>query len=580
MEHPHGPVLAWLGHPATVVATFALPVNDHLLKSLWPGLVTGKLSDVAGLLVAPPLLALAFSLALALSRFLTLALSRAASLPQAASFSLALTRAGSVSPALAPSRTGSLIRFAAPAAIVATGLGFTLVKTTESGAELASQVWTLVAGPSRVLADPTDLVALPALGVTWLLWRGCQTDQAVRRARALIIVPIALFGVTATSATPPPSTAKQVSVNDEVITVVRDHGFVSNEKVLSYDGGRTWIVSPSPSPTPTPVHPFPDYSAPLSSPYFPNFPDSPNPSGSPYFPDPPNPLNSPYFPNFPGSLDVTPSLVLPAPVTRACVPGEPLHCYRVAPPRLAVDESWDGGATWETPWGISERREKALRQRSPDRTTVAWEGSQAVAVQRVTGGHVVVVANGIDGIAVRDTRGTWRRLGFSAEGFSADTAPPLHSPNVDLRTEHLIGFFVGLIAFMAGMAGARRHEPRVNGLTVSAYVLVPIGFVFGLPSDSPLTFLFGMACALTAAALAATAAVQSRVPVRTWFALLVIAPCTSFAIWATFSVWESGTLEDYPMAGFLAWLAGGAGVGASVLVGWMTARKGAGHPVA
>lgn len=632
MEHPHGPVLAWLGHPATVVATIALPINDHLLKALWPGPVTGKLSDVAGLLVAPPLLALALSLVLALSRFTALALSRAASPSQAGS--LAPFRAGSLSPALsrvgfffpapAPSRTGplALARFAAPAAIVVTGLGFTLVKTTEAGAELASQVWTLLAGPSRVLADPTDLIALPALGVTWLLWRGCQTDRAVRRARALIIVPIALFGVTATSATPPPSTAKRVSLSDGVITVVRDHYFASNQKVLSYDGGLTWIVSPSPGP----IYPLPTSPSPLSSPYFSGFPDSPNPAASPYFPGPsatpyfpgsprplsspgfpdsPSPTASPYFPDSPGPstspyLPGSPSLlgapyspyfpdsptplgpldVLPAPVTWVCVPEEPLHCYRVVPPRLGVDESWDGGATWETPWGVSEWREKELRRWSPDRAPVAWEGSQAVAVQRVAGGHVVVVANGTDGIAVRDALGTWRRLGFTSEGFSADAALPLPSPHVDLRTEHLLGFFVGLIAFMAGMAGARRHEPRVNGLAVSAYVLAPLGLVFSLPSDSPLTFLLGTACALTAAVLAATAAIQSRVPTRTWFALLVIAPCTSFAIWATFSAWESGPLDDYSTASFLACLAGGAGIGASLMVGWMTSRKRAGHPAA
>ncbi|MBX6387020.1 MAG: hypothetical protein IRZ07_29260, partial [Microbispora sp.] len=50
---------AWLGHPATLTAIAVLLVNDHLLKHLWPGVVTGKLSDVAGMLVAPPLLALA-----------------------------------------------------------------------------------------------------------------------------------------------------------------------------------------------------------------------------------------------------------------------------------------------------------------------------------------------------------------------------------------------------------------------------------------------------------------------------------------------------------------------------------------
>ncbi|GAA3121815.1 hypothetical protein GCM10020001_047700 [Nonomuraea salmonea] len=45
---------AWLCHPVTVAGVLVLLVNDHLLKAAFPGVVTGKLSDVAGLLVAPP----------------------------------------------------------------------------------------------------------------------------------------------------------------------------------------------------------------------------------------------------------------------------------------------------------------------------------------------------------------------------------------------------------------------------------------------------------------------------------------------------------------------------------------------
>ena len=47
----------WLGHPATVIALLVLVVNDHVLKAAYPGWVTGKLSDAAGLVLAPPLLA-------------------------------------------------------------------------------------------------------------------------------------------------------------------------------------------------------------------------------------------------------------------------------------------------------------------------------------------------------------------------------------------------------------------------------------------------------------------------------------------------------------------------------------------
>ncbi|MEV4248084.1 hypothetical protein AB0J63_32310 [Streptosporangium canum] len=475
MRHPYGYALAWLGHPVTVIATIVLLINDHVLKALWPGLVTGKLSDVAGLLVAPPLLALA--------------------------------------------------RVPALAATIATGTGFALVKTTATGAALASQAWTLVAGPSHVLADPTDLAALPALGAAWLVWRRCRSGHAVRRARTLIIVPVALIAVTATSQEPPPLSAMSVSVDGDAITVF------SWEKAVSRDGGRTWSVPPAPTSTP----------APAPSPW-------------------------------------------PSPATRACLPDDPRHCYRVVPPRLAVEESRDGGTSWNTVWEVSEGREKVLRRRNDDKYAWPWQGSTAIAVQLVPDGHVVVAANGNDGIAVRDARGTWRRLGFSAEGFSEDTAVPLRSPHIDLTMEYLIGLFTGLLGLMAGLSVARRNGQQISGLSVTAYVLAPVGFVFSFPSGSGLVAslmtLLGLACALTAAGLTVAAAVRARVSVRAALALAAIVPCTSLAICGIFSGWVSGTPDDYSTAVLLAWLAGGAGVAVSVLVGWMAARKAADRPAA
>ncbi len=50
MAHP-------LLHPVSLAAVALLVVNDHVLKAAWPGLVTGKLSDVAGLVFFPLLLA-------------------------------------------------------------------------------------------------------------------------------------------------------------------------------------------------------------------------------------------------------------------------------------------------------------------------------------------------------------------------------------------------------------------------------------------------------------------------------------------------------------------------------------------
>ena len=40
-------------HPVALVALAVLILNDRFLKTAWPGAATGKLSDVAGLIVAP-----------------------------------------------------------------------------------------------------------------------------------------------------------------------------------------------------------------------------------------------------------------------------------------------------------------------------------------------------------------------------------------------------------------------------------------------------------------------------------------------------------------------------------------------
>ena len=155
--------LSWLCHPGTVFALVLLLVNDHVLKAAFPGLLTGKLSDVAGLVLAPPLVAV----------LLTLLVPR---LPA---------------------------RAAAVAGLVAVGAGFAVVKSSGYAAELASSAWTVLAGPSLVRADWTDLLTLPALGLAWWSWTRSRRRPVRRRTarlvRMLVVLPPAVFAVAATS---------------------------------------------------------------------------------------------------------------------------------------------------------------------------------------------------------------------------------------------------------------------------------------------------------------------------------------------------------------------------------------------
>ena len=120
-------------HPAAIAAVLTLILNDHVMKEAFPGFVTGKLSDVAGLVFFPILLA---------------------------------------------ELTGGLLRREAarllPAAAALTTVAFALVKLTSAGATayawaLGATQWSvglLLPGhaaiqPVSITMDATDLVGTP-----------------------------------------------------------------------------------------------------------------------------------------------------------------------------------------------------------------------------------------------------------------------------------------------------------------------------------------------------------------------------------------------------------------------------------
>lgn len=148
-------------HPLWVGSLLLLLVNDHLLKGaqLLPGWLTGKLSDVAGLFMAPALLA-----------------------------ALLMVR----------SRRGF--------AWVHGGLGlfFVALKLWAPAARGFEEAMGLLGLPARVVVDPTDLLALPALLASYRLLAPLAEAGAElafqARTSALLL---ASFGCAATSAPDP-----------------------------------------------------------------------------------------------------------------------------------------------------------------------------------------------------------------------------------------------------------------------------------------------------------------------------------------------------------------------------------------
>lgn len=406
-----GVFLRWVAHPLTVGATAVVLLNDHVFKQAWPGLVTGKLSDVAGLVVAPPVLGLLFGLFLA-------------------------------------------DRIGAAAAVLLAGVGFALVKLTPAGAEVASAAWSVADGPSVVLADPSDLVALPALGFAWWAWRLVAAgppppplpDGLAFRLRVMVAVPFAVLAITATSASgdrlPSVETVRGL---DECCD-----GETGGQVVIEVDGraygSRSGVD---------------DWTL---------LADSPLPKRQ---------------------LEI-----------EACVPDDATHCYQVRGggdlgvyemrPRggrlLGVDETTDAGQTWHTAWEVPAGRWPfILRQHPfPDGVDLVSEvASVDIMVRAVPGGHEVIVANGVEGLAVRGVDGAWHRVPVVVTGTGLVIRPaPLTAFGRAIGDDITNAGLITLVALLIGMsvaAGRAHARARLEPGLTTVLLLLGVLLVLAVP---------------------------------------------------------------------------------------------------
>ncbi|WP_062356469.1 hypothetical protein [Herbidospora yilanensis] len=408
--------LTWIGHPLTLLALVVLMVNDHVLKAAWPGFVTGKLSDVAGLLVLPPLLDL-------------------------------VLRRPEVS-------------------IVVTGIGFTLVKTTAAGAWTASEAWTAVWGPSKVLADPTDLLALPAL---WAAWWASRRRVPVREAVVLTVVPLAVLGLAASSTLPERLGVAYAAGSDgDRITVYTEvpgaDPYLAGRHTTD---GRSWTYDPD--------------------------------------------------------------VGLGKAAATACVRE---RCHRIVPGRLKVEEST--GGSWTTAWEVPEEtRDRLSRAHDPSgRTSV--ESVSVAATERL-----VVVANGADGVVVRDETGAWRRVPMSALG-GRHPAVSLTTPGRHDTFDYTLTAGV-LAALLVLVAGSRRAWVGVGAVLVAAgwvlaawtrdalLVALSVGGLFAAPGVLVLCLAYD----------------RRRIPWKVPLAALAFGITTFGATTTVFASWNIGLLTFY-----------------------------------
>ena len=137
-------------HPLALAAIALLVVNDHVLKAHYPGWLTGKLSDVAGLVFFPLLLRALLAPIVHLARSI--------------------------------GRERLLI-----ACVALTALAFAAIKLVAPATAACEQVLgALLGGRVTIVRDPTDLLALPfVLVALWIAARAAIADAWRGDSRAV-----------------------------------------------------------------------------------------------------------------------------------------------------------------------------------------------------------------------------------------------------------------------------------------------------------------------------------------------------------------------------------------------------------
>ena len=205
-ENFHRRCASALTHPVTLAALVALLLNDGLFKSLWPdSWVTGKLSDLAWVVFASPLLA--FVLSLFLSR------------------------------RLFGRRTAVLVSYVGLPALYAA------FNTFEPVHDRILWGLSLVAGGTAGSPlDPSDSLVIPfGLGIAvWVLRRRPAGRDRLRVRLALLAAGVATFATVATDHPGADFGLRNVGIASDgtVVAAARTHGRSFHHR--SNDGGLSW----------------------------------------------------------------------------------------------------------------------------------------------------------------------------------------------------------------------------------------------------------------------------------------------------------------------------------------------------
>ena len=190
--------------PRFLTALGVLVLNDRWAKSAHPGLITGKLSDIAGMIVLPVLIVAMVDLA-----------------------------------------GGPARRVRWPALVVSGALLAVIKLSTGAAAAVVSALEAVTGVANQIVVDPTDLVGLAGLVVAHRVIE--QTRPLAvplsRRTGRWVVGGVALLACVATSFEEDTGWDRlEVTEGDEVVAFGSD-GFRS--PLVSTDGGRNWSPLPA-----------------------------------------------------------------------------------------------------------------------------------------------------------------------------------------------------------------------------------------------------------------------------------------------------------------------------------------------
>jgi hypothetical protein len=308
-----------------------------------------------------------------------------------------------------------------PAGVVAAvstgvvGFGFAWAKTTPAGAAAAGTAWSIVAPGSVFLVDPTDLLALWALGLSWYTWRTAGrrpvTGRVVGLVRVCVLLPATMLAVAATSQV---WTDVAVDVIDANGTIVLGEASVSGSRLdgeldkvhalAASRDGVTWSADRSIVDT----------------------------------------------------AGVRAAVRSHKPTPESCRPSDPQDCYRVVAGRLAIEHRGTNG-DWTVAWEVPTRDRAALIENDDSYVRDLYT-CRSVLVRDVGPHLVVVAACGRDGFVRRGTDGAWQRIGFPPDRAPVDLTSI--SPGLFDLDSTMAGGAAALLALIFGLLAA---QPKPRG---------------------------------------------------------------------------------------------------------------------